>query len=415
MEYVTLILSAVAAAAAVAALIVAVCKKSVSEKKIKELLNERASRDAELRNADKDHIVAMIKTSAENQNNVVETLRRSVSDSSAQMDARFEAFSKNTDAKFEALKTSNDQKLGEIKTVVDEKLQKTLNERFTQSFETVSKSLASVQQGLGEMKELASDVGDLKSVMTNVKTRGGLGEIQLESILAEILPKTLWERQYRISPAKNEAVDFVVKLPGSGETPVLLPIDSKLPVEDYKRLVAANSAGNREEAAKARKSLEARIKEEAKDISDKYIKPPLTTDFALMYLPFEGLYAEVTESELHETLRRDYRVNVTGPSTVAAFLNSLQLGFRTLEIQKRSGEVWRTLGAVKTEFEKFGGLLEKTQKKLNEASGDLETLIGTRSNMIRRSLKSVSTLPDDESAELLAASDEPALPDSTEI
>ena len=415
MEYVTLILSAVAAAAAVAALIVAVCKKSVSEKKIKELLNERASRDAELRSADKDHIVAMIKTSAENQNNVVETLRRSVSDSSAQMDARFEAFSKNTDAKFEALKTSNDQKLGEIKTVVDEKLQKTLNERFTQSFETVSKSLASVQQGLGEMKELASDVGDLKSVMTNVKTRGGLGEIQLESILAEILPKTLWERQYRISPAKNEAVDFVVKLPGSGETPVLLPIDSKLPVEDYKRLVAANSAGNREEAAKARKSLEARIKEEAKDISDKYIKPPLTTDFALMYLPFEGLYAEVTESELHETLRRDYRVNVTGPSTVAAFLNSLQLGFRTLEIQKRSGEVWRTLGAVKTEFEKFGGLLEKTQKKLNEASGDLETLIGTRSNMIRRSLKSVSTLPDDESAELLAASDEPALPDSTEI
>ena len=415
MEYVTLILSAVAAAAAVAALIVAVCKKSVSEKKIKELLNERASRDAELRNADKDHIVAMIKTSAENQNNVVETLRRSVSDSSAQMDARFEAFSKNTDAKFEALKTSNDQKLGEIKTVVDEKLQKTLNERFTQSFETVSKSLASVQQGLGEMKELASDVGDLKSVMTNVKTRGGLGEIQLESILAEILPKTLWERQYRISPAKNEAVDFVVKLPGSGETPVLLPIDSKLPVEDYKRLVAANSAGNREEAAKARKSLEARIKEEAKDISDKYVKPPLTTDFALMYLPFEGLYAEVTESELHETLRRDYRVNVTGPSTVAAFLNSLQLGFRTLEIQKRSGEVWRTLGAVKTEFEKFGGLLEKTQKKLNEASGDLETLIGTRSNMIRRSLKSVSTLPDDESAELLAASDEPALPDSTEI
>ena len=415
MEYVTLILSAVAAAAAVAALIVAVCKKSVSEKKIKELLNERASRDAELRNADKDHIVAMIKTSAENQNVVVETLRRSVSDSSAQMDARFEAFTKNTDAKFEALKTSNDQKLGEIKTVVDEKLQKTLNERFTQSFETVSKSLASVQQGLGEMKELASDVGDLKSVMTNVKTRGGLGEIQLESILAEILPKTLWERQYRISPAKNEAVDFVVKLPGSGETPVLLPIDSKLPVEDYKRLVAANSAGNREEAAKARKSLEARIKEEAKDISDKYIKPPLTTDFALMYLPFEGLYAEVTESELHETLRRDYRVNVTGPSTVAAFLNSLQLGFRTLEIQKRSGEVWRTLGAVKTEFEKFGGLLEKTQKKLNEASGDLETLIGTRSNMIRRSLKSVSTLPDDESAELLAASDEPALPDSTEI
>lgn len=415
MEYVTLILSAVAAAAAVAALIVAVCKKSVSEKKIKELLNERASRDAELRNADKDHIVDMIKTSAENQNNVVETLRRSVSDSSAQMDARFEAFSKNTDAKFEALKTNNDQKLGEIKNVVDEKLQKTLNERFTQSFETVSKSLASVQQGLGEMKELASDVGDLKSVMTNVKTRGGLGEIQLESILAEILPKTLWERQYRISPAKNEAVDFVVKLPGSGETPVLLPIDSKLPVEDYKRLVAANSAGNREEAAKARKSLEARIKEEAKDISDKYIKPPLTTDFALMYLPFEGLYAEVTESELHETLRRDYRVNVTGPSTVAAFLNSLQLGFRTLEIQKRSGEVWRTLGAVKTEFEKFGGLLEKTQKKLNEASGDLETLIGTRSNMIRRSLKSVSTLPDDESAELLAASDEPALPDSTEI
>ncbi len=416
METIAVILSALACLFSAAALIAVIAKKQKSNTdEIKKIINERAERDNALLSVQLKSVADINRTVYEGQSASMETLRKTVNDLSNSMDNRFKTFAEsnekslnaikeNTEKSIDGMKKENEAKLNEIKTVVDEKLQKTLNERFTQSFNTVSERLEAVQKGLGEMQSLASSVGDLKNALTNVKTSGNMGEIQLESILTEILPHKLWERQFTLALGSNEKVDFAIKLPGSGDAPVWLPIDSKFSIIKYSYLADAYESGDKAAVDAARKELHRALKTEAKSISEKYIVPPHTTDFAIMFLPSESLYAEAANANLIEVLLHEYKVNVCGPSTVAALLNSLLMGFKTLAIQKRSSEVWNILGAVKTEFEKFGGLLEKTQKKLDDASKDLDTLIGTRSRMIRSKLKGVAALSEGDAVNALEAS-----------
>ena len=290
--------------------------------------------------------------------------------------------------------TGTEKKLEEMRATVDEKLQKTLNERLGQSFEAVGKQLKEVQEGLGEMRTLATDVGGLKKVLANVKMRGGIGEVQLSMLLEQIMAPSQYEANVKTKKGSGDNVEFAIKLPGKEEglDQVWLPIDAKFPKDYYEQLQAAHEAGDLALIDRAQKDLENAVKKMAKDISDKYIDPPYTTDFGIMFLPFEGIYAEVVrKASFLEELQRDYKIIVTGPSTLAALLNSLQMGFKTLAIQKSSGEVWKVLGNVKMEFEKFGGLLDKAQKNIQSGLNDLDTLVGTRSNMIRRQLRSVET------------------------
>lgn len=289
----------------------------------------------------------------------------------------------------EKLRRENSESLDKINNTVSEKLQKTLNDRISQSFESVNKRLTEVYAGLGEMKAVASGVSDLKKVLSNVKTRGIMGEIQLGAILAEILAPEQYEEQAAVIPDSSERVDFAVKLPGKENDSVYLPIDSKFPGDTYAKIAAAYESGNAVELKSARSALELEMKRCARSIRTKYVKPPYTTDFAIMFLPFEGLYAEVVNMGLVETLQRDFRINIAGPSTMAAMLNSLQMGFRTLAIQKKSGEVWKILEEAKSEFANFENVLESARNRLRMADKDLETLIGTRTNAINRTLKNV--------------------------
>ncbi len=289
-----------------------------------------------------------------------------------------------------------EKKLEQMRETVDEKLQKTLSERLGQSFELVSKQLESVQKGLGEMQNLAQDVGGLKKVLSNVKMRGGLGEVRLEMLLEQILAPEQYEANVRTRAGSSDHVEFALKLPGKDEldSVVYLPIDAKFPQEAYLQLSDAYEAGDTDAIESASKALEAVIKRMAKDIREKYLDPPNTTDFGIMFLPFEGVYAEVIRrAGLVEQLQREFHVIVTGPTTLAAILNSLQMGFKTLAIQKRSSEVWKVLGAVKTEFDKFGGLLEKAQKNLHTATNQLDELVGKRTKAIQRKLRDVESLP----------------------
>jgi DNA recombination protein RmuC len=289
---------------------------------------------------------------------------------------------------FEHITGTIDTRLNTMQGIVDEKLQKTLNDRLTQSFEAVSKQLESVGKGLGEMKSLAADARDLKNALTNVKDRGTYGEVRLEKLLEDILSPSQYIKNANIDDRK--VVEFAVKLPGNGDRPVLLPIDSKFPIEDYNRLLDAE---DKKAIDEARKALLSRIRSFAKDIHDKYIVPPVTTDFALMFLPTEGLYAEVIrDSTFFEDLRKNYKVTPVGQTTLAAFLSSLQIGFRTLAIEARSEEIANTLGRVKNEFEKFETLLSKARDQIHTVDKTLETLAGTRTNAINRALKSVESI-----------------------
>lgn len=302
------------------------------------------------------------------------------------------------------LVASTEKRLDEIRVTVDEKLQKTLNERIGQSFRLVSEQLESVQKGLGEMQTLAQDVGGLKRVLSNVKTRGNIGEIQLSMLLEQILAPEQYEANVHTRKGSDAVVEFAVKLPGRDDIRdfVYLPIDAKFPKDVYEQLLNAYDNADPQAIESAGKLLETTIKKMAKDISDKYLAPPATTDFGIMFLPFEGIYAEVIRrSALMEELQRTYKVVVTGPTTLAAILNSLQMGFRTLAIQKHSGEVWTILGAVKKEFEKVGGMLEKAQKNLQAASGQIEEVLGTRTRAIQRKLKDVDTLSDREARAII--------------
>ena len=296
------------------------------------------------------------------------------------------------------------EQLEEIRGTVDEKLQTTLERRISESFKTVSQQLEQVYKGLGEMQSLASDVGGLKKIMSGVKTRGNLGEYQLAGILAEILAPEQYDTNVATIPKSSERVEFAVKLPHEDGT-VYLPIDSKFPAETYAQLRDAQESGDRKAVEAAYKNLENVIKSEAKDIRTKYVAVPYTTNFAIMFLPAEGLYAEVVSRGMVEALQRDYQVNVAGPSTMAAILNSLQMGFKTLAIQKQSSYAWQVLGAVKTEFEKFGEGLKKMQTHLDLTSKDLDALITTRSNQMQRKLREVERLDERRAAQLLELAD----------
>ena len=291
---------------------------------------------------------------------------------------------------------NTEKKLEEMRATVDEKLQKTLHERIGQSFELVSKQLENVQKGLGEMQTLAQDVGGLKRVLSNVKIRGTIGEVQLSMLLEQILAPDQYDANVKTKPGSDKLVEFAVKLPGraEGDESVYLPIDAKFPKDVYEQLLDAYESGDLQRVETTSRVLEQTIRGMAKDIRDKYLAPPHTTDFGIMFLPFESIYGEVTRrAALLEQLQQEYHVIVTGPTTLAAILNSLQMGFRTLAIQKRSSEVWRILGGVKAEFEKFGGLLEKAQKNLQTANNQLEEVMGKRTRAIRRQLRSVEALP----------------------
>ena len=340
------------------------------------------------------------RTSAKDQNEALqqfgERVRQSLLDLSNVQREKLSELSRRQD---ELLKNT-EQRLEKIRETVDEKLQKTLETRLGQSFDLVSTQLQAVQKGLGEMQSLASGVGDLKRVLTNVKSRGLLGEYQLQAILENILSPDQFVANAAVTGTR-ERVEFAIKMPGQAEE-IFLPIDSKFPQEAYLRLVDALEIADKALADQYRLELIKAVKKSAADIFNKYIHPPQTTDFAILFLPMESLYAEVLrEPGLAQLLQQEYKVIVTGPTTLSAILNSLQMGFRTLAIQKRSSEVWQVLGAIKTEFGKFGVLLERTQKKLNEANSELDKLVGVRTRIIQRKLKEVQELPEGESTRYL--------------
>lgn len=353
-----------------------------------------------------------------------ETLSRSQRDSAETQDKRlfelnnrFSQMAVENEQKLENIRTTMEKKIGDLtednsrqlekmRQTVDEKLQKTLEDRISQSFKLVSERLEQVYKGLGEMQNLAAGVGDLKKVLSNVKTRGILGEVQLGAILEQILSPDQYETDVKTRPGSTERVEFAVKLPGDDDGgPVWLPIDAKFPGDAYARLNDAYETGDKALIDAAYKNLEKVIKSEAKDIKTKYVEPPYTTDFAIMFLPFEGLYAEVVRHGLIEVLQKEYKVNIAGPTTMAALLNSLQMGFRTLAIQKHSSEVWEVLGAVKTEFNNFGNVLEKARSRIKQADDELEKLIGTRTNAIIRKLRSVEAIDSSEAESVLELPD----------
>lgn len=332
-----------------------------------------------------------------------QSFAQSQNDRAVQLEQRLHSFStdnvqslenirRSVDEKLESIRRENLRQLDEMRQTVDEKLQKTLEEKMNKSFSLVNERLEQVYKGLGEMQTLAVGVGDLKKVLSNVKTRGILGEIQLGAILSEILTKEQYEENIATKKGSKNVVEFAIKLPSDGAGTVYLPVDSKFPGDTYSALRDAVESCDKQRIESAQKALVQRIKGEAKDIHDKYIDPPNTTEFAIMFLPFEGLYSEVVNMGLVEVLQREYKVNIAGPSTMAALLNSLQMGFKTLAVQKRSAEVWKILGGVKTEFDKFNDVLVMTQQRLDQANKELDKLVGVRTRQIQRQLKDVESV-----------------------
>ncbi|HIU63540.1 MAG TPA: DNA recombination protein RmuC [Candidatus Avacidaminococcus intestinavium] len=321
---------------------------------------------------------------------------------SLESSAKLENIKNDVEKKLTDLQKDNNTKLEEMRKLVDEKLQKTLNERMTESFKLVNDRLEQVYKGLGEMQTLAQGVGDLKKVMSNVKTRGILGEIQLGAILEEILSPEQYSVNIETKKGSGKVVEYAVKLPSEDGSSIYLPIDAKFPGDTYGKLRDAYERGNPEEIQVCIKALLTTIRAEAKDIRDKYLDPPYTTDFAIMFLPFEGLYAEVVNRGMIEVLQREFQVNIAGPSTMAALLNSLQMGFKTFAIQQRSSDVWKVLGAVKTEFDKFADALKAAQARINQANEELDKLVGTRTRKMQVRLRGLSQLTSNEAEEILA-------------
>jgi DNA recombination protein RmuC len=355
----------------------------------------------------------------ENIKELNELLRQKFSDFSTQQNVinkqtteSVKEVKQSVENQLKSIREDNTKQLDEMRKTVDEKLQKTLNERLSQSFETVGKQLQAVQEGLGEMKNLATDVGGLKKVLSNVKMRGGIGEIQLSMLLEQILAPDQYEANVKTKHSSSDLVEFAIKLPGKDDsgTNVWLPIDAKFPKDIFEQLQEAYDEGDQGKILIAQKNLDNTIKKMAKDISDKYIDPPNTTDFGIMFLPFEGIYAEVVrKAALLEDLQRNYKIIVTGPTTLAAILNSLQMGFKTLAIQKRSSEVWQVLGAVKKEFENFEGMMDKAQKNIQTGLNQLDDVMGKRTRAIQRKLKSVEALSESETKNILPELSDPSL------
>ena len=354
----------------------------------------------------RQEIVASTQSSIKNMGDMIAVNQQGASAAQSEklthIEDRFKTFSLENEQKLENIRRSMEVKLAEIREdsnkqlaemrqTVDEKLQKTLEEKMNQSFALVNERLEQVYKGLGEMQSLAVGVGDLKKVLSNVKTRGIVGEIQLASILEEILAPDQYDTNVATKHNSRDVVEFAVRLPAKDDGFIYLPIDSKFPGDTYAALRDAYDSGSKEAVDAAAKQLITTIRREAKDIRDKYIDPPNTTDFAIMFLPFEGLYSEVVNRGMVEVLQRDYKVNIAGPSTMAAFLNSIQMGFKTLAVQKRSAEVWKILGSVKKEFETFNAVLLATQTKLDQANKELDKLVGVRTRMITKKLSAVET------------------------
>lgn len=325
---------------------------------------------------------------AENSKNVEERLKTF----SLENEQKLELIRRSVEQKLSYIQEDNNKQLEKMRQTVDEKLQKTLEDKMNKSFALVSERLEQVYKGLGEMQNLASGVGDLKKVLSNVKTRGILGEIQLGSILKEILAIEQYEENVATKHGSRDVVEFAIKLPADDDGFIYLPIDSKFPGDTYSALRDAYDSGSKEAVELSAKALITTIKKEAKDIHDKYIDPPYTTEFAIMFLPFEGLYSEVVNRGMVEVLQRDYKVNIAGPSTMAALLNSIQMGFKTLAVQKRSAEVWEVLGSVKKEFDTFSDVLTKAQQHINLVTKDLDTLAGVRTRQIQRKLSAVQSV-----------------------
>lgn len=319
--------------------------------------------------------------------------------SNVQTEQKLESIRTTMEVRLNAMQAVTDRRLGEMRQTVDEKLQKTLEDRLQKSFGLVSQQLELVYKGLGEMRTLAAGVGDLKKVLSNVKTRGILGEVQLGAILEQLLAPGQYAENVATVPGSTERVEFAVRLPGDADGPVWLPIDAKFPQDAYAALLAAYDTADKTAVELAAKELDKRVRGFGKDIHDKYLAPGHTTDFGVMFLPVEGLYAEVVRRGTAERLQREYKIVVAGPTTMAALLNSLQMGFKTLSIQKRSSEVWKVLGSVKAEFDTFGQALAQAQNRLNQASSELENLVGVRTRQIQRKLQQVTLLPGEESGE----------------
>ena len=373
-------------------------KDEIARNREESSANAKQARE-ELSGTLKDSSDSLLKRMTENagmQKDQLDSFSRLLGDMTKINEEKFDTMRATIDSRLRELQEDNSKKLEQMRAVVDEKLQLTLETRIGESFKQVSERLEQVYKGLGEMRSLAAGVGDLKKVLTNVKTRGTWGEIQLGNILEQILTRDQYEVNVATKKNSDDRVEFAVKLPGKGvdkEQIVWMPIDSKFPQEDYQRLLDAQEAADKELAERSIKNLEMRIKAEAKEIKEKYLDPPNTTDFGIMFLPVEGLYAEVLRRPgLSDFLQREYRITVTGPTTLAALLNSLQMGFRTLAVEKRSSEVWELLARVKTEFGKFGDMLAKTKKKLQEAANNIDRA-EIRTRVIEGKLKKVQELP----------------------
>jgi DNA recombination protein RmuC len=345
---------------------------------------------------------------AELQQRFAETLGLRLTELTQRNEQRIGEMRATLEQKLHELQTGNEARLEQMRATVDEKLQTTLNARLDASFKIVSERLEQVQRGLGEMQQLATGVGDLKRVLANVKDRGGWGEVQLDNILEQTLTQDQYQRSVRVRPGSSETVDFAIRLPGrtDDDTPVWLPVDAKFPREDYERLIDAQDKGDADAIKGCSLQLERAIRTQAKSISEKYVIPPHTTDFAVMFLPTEGLYAEtIRRAGLVDLLQREHRVVLAGPTTFTALLNSLQMGFRTLAIEKRSSEVWKILSAVKGEFGKFATVLERASGQLDTVQNSIKAA-GVRTRAIERQLKGVETLPDAEAPKLLGEDDE---------
>ncbi len=365
------------------------------------VVSRRESSDAQRHLS--DSLLARMSDIANLQTGQIEVFSRQLMQLTQSNESKLERMREIVEERLKSMQADNNRQLEVMRATVDEKLHATLEKRLGESFRLVSERLELVHKGLGEMQTLAAGVGDLKRVLTNVKTRGIWGEIHLASLLEQILTPDQYDRNVATKPGSGERVEFAIRLPGreDGEKPVWLPIDAKFPQEDYQRLLDAQDQANPVLAEEAARALEARVKIEARAIKEKYVDPPNTTDFAILFLPVEGLFAEVLRRPgLADQIQRDYRVVITGPTTLAALLSSLQMGFRTLAVEKRSSEVWTLLGAVKTEFGRFGDMLEKTQKKLQEASNSIETA-AQKSRTIERKLRTVQELPAPEAAATL--------------
>ena len=327
----------------------------------------------------------------------LEKLQMHQTHSAMQTEQKLDQMRRSLGDSLERMQAGNQAQLDGIRKTVDEKLQQTLDRKLNDSFQLVSERLEQVYKGLGEMQTLATGVGDLKKVLSNVKTRGVLGEIQLGAILEQMLAPDQYATNVATKKGSQANVEYAVRLPGNDGTPVWLPIDAKFPLDAYEQVLNAYDAADALQVEAAVKQLKTRVKTFARDVQTKYIDPPATTDFAILFIPVEGLYAELVRAGMIEELQREYKVTLAGPTTMSALLNSLQMGFRTLAIQKRSGEVWKVLGKVKTEFDTFASVLEATQNRLNQANAELDKLVGVRTRQIQRTLKNVESLPIDSS------------------